>query len=466
METTKSFLIEELDGDLLTPILIYQRISGRKKFLFESSLKHENAGRYSFIGSDPVMELKGCGEQTKVINAKGEEQIQEKPLEVLKLIMPQDSNTQYEHFPFFCGAVGYVGYDAVAQYEQIGSIPSDELDIPDVHLLFFEEVIVFDHYEQKVYLAANPFLSKTDHSKLKVQLEKRKKEIISGTACENRGNTSISAFKTFTTKAEFIHKVKIAKEHIERGDIFQVVLSQRMQATIKGDPFSFYRKLRVQNSSPYMYYLDFGPYKIAGASPESLIKVKDGKVTTNPIAGTRPRGKTVDEDLHLEMDLQRDEKELAEHRMLLDLGRNDLGRVCEFGSIVIEKNMKIERFKHVIHLVSEVSGKLKKSFSPMDALISCLPAGTVSGAPKIRAMEIIYELENLKRGLYAGAVGYFSANGNIDFALAIRTMVIKDSKAYIQAGAGIVYDSIPEKEYEETLYKLRAFLEDQDDTAD
>ncbi|MFC0415160.1 anthranilate synthase component I [Cytobacillus solani] len=466
MEAAEPFLLTEIEGDLFTPILIYQRLSGKKKFLLESSLKHENSGRYSFIGADPVMELKGFGNQTMVISAKEAEWIQDKPLEVLKSMMPEKKIVQQERFPFFGGAVGYVGYDAIAQYEQIGLTPIDELGIPDVHLLLFEDVIIFDHYEQKVFFAATSLSNDTDKSKLKLRLEKRRKEIMYGTVCEDRNRVCISAFSPFMKKEEFIQKVKIAKEYIESGDIFQVVLSQRLQATIKGDPFSFYRKLRVQNPSPYMYYLDFGSYQIAGASPESLIKVKNGKMTANPIAGTRPRGKTEKEDLKLEFDLLTDEKELAEHRMLLDLGRNDLGRVCEFGSIQIEKNMKVERFKHVIHLVSEVSGKLTNSFSTMDALISCLPAGTVSGAPKIRAMEIINELEEVKRGLYAGAVGYVSWNGSLDFALAIRTMVIKEGKAYIQAGAGIVHDSIPEKEYEETLHKLRAFLEDQDDTAD
>ncbi|MED3553340.1 anthranilate synthase component I [Cytobacillus praedii] len=465
LEPRKPFLLEELEGDLFTPILIYQRLSGKKKFLLESSLKHENSGRYSFIGADPVMELKGIGDRTIIHSAKGEETIEDKPLEVLKTLMPENGMLHHDRFPFFGGAVGYVGYEAIAQYEQIGLIPADELGIPDVHLLFFEEVVIFDHYEQKVFLAATPLLKDTDISKLKHQLERIRKEIIYGTVNNDRARSYLSAFSPCMNKEEFIQKVGKAKAYIERGDIFQVVLSQRLQATIKGDSFSFYRKLRVKNPSPYMYYLDFGSYQIAGASPESLIRVNHGKVTANPIAGTRPRGKTDKEDQQLELDLLRDEKELAEHRMLLDLGRNDLGRVCEFGSIQIEKNMKVERFKHVMHLVSELSGKLIHSLSAIDAMVSCLPAGTVSGAPKIRAMEIINELEEVKRGLYAGAVGYFSAKGSLDFALAIRTMVIKDGKAYIQAGAGIVYDSIPEKEYEETLYKLKAFLEEQNDTA-
>ncbi|MCM3707579.1 anthranilate synthase component I [Cytobacillus firmus] len=455
-----TYIIEELEGDTLTPISIYQRMSGRKKFLLESSLKYEKSGRYSFIGADPVMEIKGEGNRTAVTVGGKTEVLAEKPLDTVRRLMPGGKLPALERFPFCGGAVGYAGYDVIRQYEDIGTIPYDELNVPDVHLMFFEEVAVFDHLEQKVYLVAMPLLEETDEFQLREKLKKRKTEIQKGTAGNDSEEATLSSFKASISKEEFVEKVNKAKSYIEEGDIFQVVLSQRLKAELTGDPFAFYRKLRVQNPSPYMYYLDFDEYQVAGASPESLIKAAGDKVITNPIAGTRPRGKTEEEDLQLERDLVEDEKELAEHRMLLDLGRNDLGRVCEFGSVTIEKNMIIERYKHVMHLVSEVGGRLKNSHTSIDALIACLPAGTVSGAPKIRAMEIINELETVKRGIYSGAVGYFSGNGNMDFALAIRTMVIKDGFAYIQAGAGIVHDSIPEKEYEETLHKLRAFLEE------
>ncbi|MEH7524400.1 anthranilate synthase component I [Bacillus sp. JJ1503] len=461
MPKVKEIIISEIEGDTLTPILIYQRLKGTKKFLFESSLKHEKAGRYSFIGTEPVIELIGEEDSSTILSAKGRKQIQKHPLEVLKDMLPPIEQDDIYNFPFCGGAVGYVGYDVIRQYENIGKAPKDELHIPDVHLMFFEEVVVFDHLEQKVYLISIPLFSEL--SELQSLHEKRLDEIQHGKVNSEPSEVSLSTFKASIKREEFIEKVKRAKEHIVEGDIFQVVLSQRLQGTITGDPFSFYRKLRVQNPSPYMYYLDFEGYKIAGTSPESLIKVNGGKVTTNPIAGTRPRGKSEVEDHSYEKDLLVDEKELAEHRMLLDLGRNDLGRVCELGSIEIEKYMKIEKYKHVMHLVSEVSGTLKKDLSAIDALIACLPAGTVSGAPKIRAMEIINELEEVKRGVYSGAIGYFSANGSMDFALAIRTMLIKDQKAFIQAGAGIVHDSVPEKEFEETIHKLRAFLEGQDD---
>jgi anthranilate synthase component 1 len=249
-----------------------------------------------------------------------------------------------------------------------------------------------------------------------------------------------------------------AKKYIETGEVFQIVLSQQMKAKFKGDPFQFYRKLRIQNPSPYMFFLDFGVYTVAGSSPESLVKVDARTVFTNPIAGTKRRGRDPQEDQILENELREDPKEIAEHRMLVDLGRNDLGKVCEFGTISLNKYMEIEKFKHVIHMVSELQGQLREGVNAVDALASCLPAGTVSGAPKIRAMQLINEMEASKRGVYGGAIGYISANGNMDFALAIRTMLIKGEEAFIQAGAGIVFDSDPENEYEETINKLRGFL--------
>ena len=452
-------IIEEIEGDTLTPISIYQRLTGRKKFLLESSLKHENSGRFSFIGAEPFMELIGNGDTSQIKKGNDTENVLEKPLEVLKKLLPKSSTKQEPLFPFIGGAVGYVSYDSIRQYENIGEIPNDELQTPDVHFLFFEVLVVFDHLEQKVYLVASPQKNGSSLEELQVQLTKTKHEITNATPDEEAKEVSLSSFQAAMPKQEFIDNVQRAKTYIEEGDIFQVVLSQRLKAQIEGDPFSLYRKLRIKNPSPYMYYFDFDGYSIAGVSPESLIKVKGRQVITNPIAGTRPRGKSAAEDETLAKDLLADEKELAEHKMLVDLGRNDLGRVCEFGTVQVTKFLTIEKYKHVMHLVSEVEGVLVEDFSPLDALTSCLPAGTVSGAPKIRAMEIINEMENCKRGIYSGAIGYVSGNGNLDFALTIRTMVIKGNEAYIQAGAGIVYDSVPEKEYEETIHKLKMFLE-------
>lgn len=454
----QNIMIEEILGDTLTPISIFQRLKGIKKCLLESSLKHEHSGRYSFIAANPAIELKGSGNKTILVKKQSSETIESNPLEVLKKMVPKVDHEFMNELPFIGGAAGFVSYDIVRYYEEIGQIPLDEMEIPEVHFLLFETIVVFDHLTQKVFIVGIPISEDSSLSDVKHLVEETKKMIMSGKE-DDTIPVSISSYEASISKEEFIERVKKAKEYIVEGDIFQVVLSQRMKASIQGDPFSFYRKLRVQNPSPYMYYFDFENYVVAGASPESLMKAVGETVYTNPIAGTRPRGKTVEEDEQLSVELIQDEKELAEHRMLVDLGRNDLGRVCEFGSVQISKYMEIEKYKHVMHIVSEVKGTLKVSYHPIDALISCLPAGTVSGAPKIRAMEIINELEDVKRGIYSGAVGYYSANGNIDFALAIRTMVVKDSKAYIQAGAGIVHDSVPEKEYEETIHKMKAFLE-------
>lgn len=459
-ETKRKIVIESIQGDTLTPISIYQRLEGKKKFLLESSLKHEDSGRYSFIGANPAYEIKGTENQTIITSEGKEEIVTEKPLDVLKELMPKLEEEVPSFMPLIGGAIGFVGYDVIRHYENIGETPVDEFLIPDVHFMMFEELVVFDHLEQKVYLVGIPLLERTTEEDIKNELEKIRCEILHGKEKEQLP-VSLSSFQASISKEQFIEKVKKAKEYIVEGDIFQVVLSQRLKAKIEGEPFSFYRKLRVQNPSPYMYYLDFGDYIVAGASPESLIKASDNQVITNPIAGTRPRGKTPEEDERLAAELINDEKELAEHQMLVDLGRNDIGRVSEFGSIQIEKYMAIEKYKHVMHIVSEVSGTLTSQYSPLDALIACLPAGTVSGAPKIRAMEIINELEEVKRGVYSGAVGYLSANGNMDFALAIRTMIMKGEEVYIQSGAGIVFDSVPETEYEETLHKLRLFLEDE-----
>ncbi|WP_338421083.1 anthranilate synthase component I [Mesobacillus harenae] len=462
METRRAeaeVLIEEIEGDVLTPISIFQKISGKKKFLLESSLKYENSGRYSFIGADPAFELKAFNGQVVLSNDNGEQNMEGQFLDVLNNLMPiLDRDSE---FPFIGGAVGYIGYDMIRDFENIGPAVEDQLDMPDAHLMFFEEAVVFDHLNQKAYLIAVPLSEEHTPEHLQAKLAKRKKELESIANTVKVDPFSISAYRSSVTQHEYEEMVKKAKDYIEQGDIFQVVLSRRLEAEAEGDPFSFYRKLRVQNPSPYMYYLEFENYVIAGASPESLVKARDGKITTNPIAGTRPRGSTENEDSLLQKELESDEKELAEHKMLVDLGRNDLGRVCEFGSVSLEKYMKTERYKHVMHLVSEVSGQLRDEYTPMDGLIACLPAGTVSGAPKIRAMQIISELEGMKRGVYSGAVGYLSANGSMDFALAIRTMVVKGGKAYIQAGAGIVYDSVPSKEYEETSHKLRSLREAQ-----
>ena len=336
----------------------------------------------------------------------------------------------------------------------------DPLNIPEVHLLLYREFTVYDHLRQKlsfVYVCRED--DSASYEEVYERLQVYKEEVLKGEEAEVNEIQSILSFTSSITEKEFCEMVETAKEYIRAGDIFQVVLSQRLQSECKGDPFALYRKLRIANPSPYMFYIDFQDYVVLGSSPESLLSVREDKVMTNPIAGTRPRGKTKQEDEEIEKELLGNEKERAEHMMLVDLGRNDIGRVSEIGSVTIDKYMKVEKYSHVMHIVSEVYGTLRKQMSGFDALAYCLPAGTVSGAPKIRAMEIINTLEHEKRNVYAGAVGYISFSGNLDMALAIRTMVVKDEKAYVQAGAGIVYDSDPVAEYEETLNKARALLE-------
>ncbi|WP_054860370.1 anthranilate synthase component I [Gracilibacillus sp. JCM 18860] len=446
-------------GDTITPISIFHRLKGTKKFLLESSGAHDQKGRFSFIGVNPYKEIIGSKKNSTVINlTTGEEEtIEQLPLEVVKEHTPNiDLPLPYA---FYGGAIGYIGYDTIRQYEYIGEKLEDEIEMPDVHMMFYQDVIVFDHMKQKVTLLTMDLNGDREESILEERLVEMEEEIWTHEKPLKEEELHVS-FQPSIQKSRFLEMVETAKRHIVEGDIFQVVLSQRMKASFEADPFTFYRKLRVANPSPYMYFIDFNDYIVLGASPESLIKTTGKEVITNPIAGTRPpRGATEQEDAQLATELLADEKELAEHKMLVDLSRNDLGRVCEISSITIPKYMAIERYQHVMHIVSEVHGTLTDNYTGLDALISALPAGTVSGAPKIRAMQIINDLEDKKRGVYAGAVGYININGDLDLALAIRTMVIKGNNAYVQAGAGIVYDSDPESEYLETLNKARALLE-------
>lgn len=450
---TIDYQIKQINGDMLTPISVFQRLQGKKKFILESSSGHGEKGRYSFIGMNPYKEIIGDGQDVKIKTATEEVTIKDKPLEVVKAHIPNISLDL--PFPFYGGAVGYIGYDAIRQYEQIGERLDDEIGMPDIHLMFYRELVVFDHKKQEVTIVA---LDMDETGNLDKQISLIE-EMLNQPVEEKSEALTPLEFTAATDKETFMELVKKTKQHIIDGDIFQAVLSQRMQADFHVDPFSFYRKLRVSNPSPYMFFVDFEEAIVLGASPESLIKVSGDQVITNPIAGTRPRGKTPEEDEAYADDLLADEKEVAEHKMLVDLSRNDLGRVSEIGSISIDKFMLIERFQHVMHIVSEVSGTLAQGLSGLNALTSTLPAGTVSGAPKIRAMQLVNELEEKKRGVYSGSVGYINLNGDLDLALAIRTMVIKNKKAYVQAGAGIVYDSDPATEYEETMNKAKSLLE-------
>lgn len=456
---TRMYEMKTIQGDMLTPISIYHALKGSKKMLFESSAKHEESGRYSFIAVNPIAEMKATNNDYQLFNNEHElVSYGNNAFDKLKSLLPtEDMNLP---FSFFGGAIGYFGYETAFYHEKIGERLKDDLQMPDMHVLFYDTFVVVDHLMQKVHIVAVDLLKKgQSQSELFNRVQVIEEQLNSTVLTQTDRDTDEIQFQSTIEKEEFCEMVLQAKQHIASGDIFQVVLSQRFEANFAGNPMNLYRRLRTANPSPYMFYMDFEEYVILGTSPESLVKVEGRVVTTNPIAGTRRRGNSEKEDFALEKELLQDEKELAEHRMLVDLGRNDIGKLSKIGSVKLPKFMQIERYKHVMHIVSEVTGELKDEIHPLDVLATTLPAGTVSGAPKIRAMQIINDLERDKRGVYAGSVGYISISGDMDMALAIRTMVITKGKAYVQAGAGIVYHSVPEKEYEETLNKAKALLE-------
>ncbi|WP_298836421.1 anthranilate synthase component I [Clostridium sp.] len=454
-------MFTKINGDELTPVNIYYKLKGKYKFLLESASSSKEDSRYSFMGSNPYMIISSRGENVTITK---ENKVKNKTGKILDfaqahLLKQYDMNDL--DLPFIGGAIGYIGYDVIRQYEKLPDNNPDELDLPETCLLFYKEFICFDHFKNTLMLIHNVFPEKDEDYNTVLNKLNIIKAMVS---CENVHHKLIenSKNKQFISnykKEDFCKLVDKAKEYITSGDIFQVVLSQRFKVKNNIDPFEIYRKLRRSNPSPYMFYVDFEDFKLAGASPESLVKVKGNVVMTNPIAGTKPRGKTAKEDELLKEELLKDEKELAEHLMLVDLGRNDIGKISEFGSVKLDKFMEVEAFSHVMHICSKVSGTLKQELNCFDALKSCLPVGTVSGAPKIRAMEIIDELENTRRGIYSGAIGYFSYGGDMDTCIAIRTIVFKDDFAYVQGGAGIVYDSVPETEYTETMNKTMALME-------
>lgn len=448
-----------LQGDMMTPISIYQAVRGRKKMLFESSAKHKESGRYSFIALNPIAELKSTENGTVIFQNGLQIELQRSPIDVLKEMLPLNTEVAYP-FAFFGGAIGYIGYETAFYFERIGHSLPDELDMPNMHMLFYDTFIIYDHLQQTVSIVAiDLFNNDRSVEDMKASIQEILTSLQMTTLSQPEAEEDTLEFKSSMDEKSFCDMVKTAQEHIKQGDIFQVVLSQRFSSPFSGNPFSLYRKLRTSNPSPYMFYMDFEDYIILGTSPESLVKVKNRFVTTNPIAGTRPRGKTAIEDAAFAKGLLEDDKEVAEHRMLVDLGRNDIGKLSKTGTVKLPKYMDIEYYKYVMHIVSEVTGELKDDIHVLDVLATCLPAGTVSGAPKIRAMQIINELETTKRGVYAGAVGYISVSGDMDMALAIRTMVVRNGRAHVQAGAGIVYNSIAESEYVETLNKAKALLE-------
>ena len=440
-----------LNADILTPILAYMRVQGEHKVILESIPREKENARFSIVAYNPVFEIKfedgKLTENGKVIDSD--------PLDYLSQLTVKSQESQ--DLPFNGGAIGFVGYDMISLYEGIGEIPQDTIGTPDMQFFVYESYLIFDHKKEKVVIVEDNIYSGRSEEAQQAALEKVLADLKTQSDDEfSERDLHQLTFKNHLEESEFRDMVTKAKQLIRQGDMFQCVLSQRFSADITGKPLDFYRNLRITNPSNYLYFYDFGDYQIIGASPESLVSVKNRVVTTNPIAGTRPRGADEQEDRTLAEDLQSDVKETAEHRMLVDLGRNDIGKIAEIGTVKVTKYMEVEFFRYVMHLTSVVKGQLLSELSAMDALKSTLPAGTVSGAPKIRAMNRIYELEKEKRGIYAGAIGYLSATGDMDFAIAIRTMIIKNHKAYVQAGAGIVYDSVPENEYYETINKAKA----------
>lgn len=455
-----------VNADLDTPISVYKKIRPRAPaYLLESVEGGENLARYSFIGFDPFLTFASWGEKSLITAGEKKETVTGLPLAALEKVMSGFRARLDPALPrFYGGAVGYISYDAVRFFERVAMPQKSVPDLPEYNFIFAGTVLIFDHVKRTLTIIVNS-LPGDDPEKSYAEAEERIEKIAgvlkSGVPLEDeypKPPLAGGSLESNTTRDDFIKKVVKAKEYIRAGDILQVVLSLRMRVPFQGEPFNVYRRLRALNPSPYLFYLDFGEAVVAGSSPEMLVRVEGGSVETCPIAGTRPRGRDPAEDEALALELLEDEKERAEHLMLVDLGRNDLGKVCETGSVRVTRFMEVEKFSHVMHLVSNVRGKLGQSQNCFDALKACFPAGTVTGAPKVRAMEIISEMEPERRGIYAGAVGYFGFSGNMDTAIAIRTLVIHGGGAYVQAGAGIVADSDPEREYEEIMNKARALL--------
>lgn len=468
---------KEINADLDTPVSAFLKIKKDDyAFLFESVEGQEKIARFSFLGSNPSFVFKSKQRNIQIIYPQ--KRIFQRfitktsPLDEIKKIMKDYKTPTVEGLPrFFGGLVGYIGYDMVRFFERIPDKNPDDLELPDSVFILNDTLLIFDHVNHTIKIITNIILPKDQKlsqiKKIKIycralkkieSIHKELKKPIFEEEAKKRKRTAkiLSNFK----KNEFKNLVRKAKNYIKKGDIIQVVLSQRFKVKIDKDPFGTYRNLRSVNPSPYMFFLKLKNMIMIGSSPEMLVRCEEGIVQTRPIAGTRPRGKTEEDDKILEEELFCDKKEKAEHIMLVDLGRNDLGRVCKMGNVEVSEFMKIEKYSHVMHLVSEVRGRLdNKRYDIYDVLRAAFPAGTVTGSPKIRAMEIIDELENIKRGPYAGCVGYFSFSQNIDTCITIRTIIIKDGNAYIQAGAGIVADSHPEKEYFESVNKAKALIE-------
>ncbi len=475
IELSKDFnlipLFREIIADLDTPVGAFLKLNRSPSFLLESVQGGEKWGRYSIIGIEPVVTIKGNGKNLEIIERNNRKTHKNSdPLMLLRKLFKKYKPYITAELPrFFGGMVGYISYDIVKLYEKVPEVSKPSIDMPDIFFIIPETLLIFDNLKQTIKIVVNAFVEQKDISAYHKAKEKID-EIISNLKDhkDERFRTYLlipekkdkiqHQFSSNYRKQDFIEAVKKAKEYVLSGDVVQVVISQRFETETNAHPFDIYRILRIINPSPYMFYIDTGDCYLAGSSPEILVRLEDDKIILRPIAGTRPRGQTEEQDIAFERELLQDEKEKAEHIMLVDLGRNDVGRVSEIGTVNVTELMTIERYSHVMHIVSNVEGKLRKGFDMFDVFISCFPAGTVTGAPKVRAMQIIEELEPTKRGPYAGAIGYFGFGGNMDMCIGIRMLTLKDNKVFVQAGAGIVADSIPEMEYTETVNKAKAML--------
>ncbi len=443
--------------DMETPVSLYKKYAGDDiGFMLES--KEQPKGRYSFMATNPDLVISAYGHNIEVMEKGQLTKMEGKVLDVVKERIERYQIDNDTTLPFVGGAVGTVGYDMIKQYEVIPQDNIDDVGTPDAHLMFVTETLVYDHFFDRLHIVVLD--EETSYGEAKAQsrikaIEERLDQLI---ALEKPIKKAPIEFVSNMTREEHAEVVEKAKQYIYDGDIFQVVLSQRWKGKTNTDAFQLYRKLRHVNPSPYMFYFNFKDYEIVGASPEMLVEMRDGHIKNCPIAGTRKRGKDEAEDALLAADLLADLKERAEHNMLVDLGRNDMGRIAKIGSVEVTEYMKVQNYSHVMHLVSLVEGTQADDKDMFEVLMSFLPAGTLSGAPKIRAMEIIEELEPTKRGVYGGAIGYFGFNNNMDMCIAIRTMVVKDDYIYIQSGGGIVADSDPAMEFEETQNKARALI--------
>ncbi|HTZ95764.1 MAG TPA: anthranilate synthase component I [Terriglobales bacterium] len=469
-EATLVPVVKSVMADLLTPVSAFLAIARDEPqaFLLESVERGERIGRYTFLGARPYMWVETHGQDTVLHRGKRAERRQGSVLPVLKELLREHRPATFSDLPpFTAGAVGYFAYDGVRQLENIGSHAKDDLSLPDCVMMFFDRLLVFDHLRHQIHIIASADVArespKRAYDRAVADIERLEKKLALGlrpaiwkkSTRQRPGKLKVHAA---TSHEKFLKSVEHCREYIAAGDIFQVVLSQRHDFMPGAAPFDIYRALRTVNPSPYMYFLRMGDTHVLGSSPEMLVRVTDHKLEYRPIAGTHPRGHDEAEDERLEKAMLADEKERAEHVMLVDLGRNDLGRVSEYGSVKVRDLMYVERYSHVMHIVSALEGKLRADLDALDAFAACFPAGTLSGAPKVRAMQIIEELEPVRRGIYGGSVLYADFAGNLDSCIAIRTLLMKGKKAYLQAGAGIVADSDPEREFQECVNKARAVL--------